>query len=64
MSGPSGGDTAPRFISDARIRRMIANSIKRRRAKRQRELAAFVTEIREAERILRNPGDGGGDDER
>lgn len=59
MSGNgSSAQDAPRFLSDARIRRMIAEAVKRRRAKRRRELSAFVSAIRHAERQAR---DGEGD---
>jgi hypothetical protein len=40
---------APSWMSDARIRRRISDSIRRRRAKRKRELAEFETTIRRAE---------------
>ena len=39
----------PLWMSDARIRRMIADAVRRRRAKRKRELAEFEIAIRRAE---------------
>jgi hypothetical protein len=39
----------PRWMSDARLRRMITDQIRRRRAKRKRELAEFESAIRQAE---------------
>ena len=39
----------PRWMSDARIRRMMTDQIKRRRAKRRREFAAFENAVRAAE---------------
>lgn len=41
---------APLWMSDARIRRMIADAVRRRRAKRRRELAQFESQVRQAER--------------
>lgn len=40
---------SPLWMSDARIRRIIADSIRRRRAKRKRELADFEKAVRKAE---------------
>lgn len=40
---------APAWMSDARIRRSIAEQIKQRRAKRRRALAAFEKAVRLAE---------------
>ncbi|MEQ1672839.1 MAG: hypothetical protein ABL893_18460 [Hyphomicrobium sp.] len=39
---------APLWMSDARIRRMIADAVRRRRAKRRRELALFEAAVRNA----------------
>jgi len=36
-------------MSDARIRRMIADSVRRRRAKRKRELADFERQVQRAQ---------------
>jgi hypothetical protein len=36
----------PLWINDARVRRMIADSVRRRRAKRKRELADFERAVR------------------
>ena len=40
----------PGWMKDARLRRMIAEQIRRRRAKRRREVAEFECAIRRAQR--------------
>ncbi len=40
---------APLWMSDARIRRLIADSVRRRRAKRKRELADFERQVQRAQ---------------
>ena len=40
---------APLWMNDARIRRMIADSVRRRRAKRKRELADFERQVQRAQ---------------
>ena len=49
MSSHRALPAAPLWLRDPRVRRMISAAIKRRRAKRQRELAKFETAIRQAE---------------
>lgn len=39
----------PLWMTDARMRRLIADSVRRRRAKRRRELAEFETAVRSAQ---------------
>lgn len=46
---------APLWMSDARIRRMIADSVRRRRAKRKRELADFERQVQRAQDAEQNP---------
>ena len=41
----------PLWMNDARVRRMIADSIRRRRAIRKRELAKFEQAVRAAENL-------------
>ena len=41
----------PLWMNDARVRRMIADSIRRRRAKRKLELAKFEQAVQAAERM-------------
>lgn len=50
----SGADV-PLWMNDARIRRMIADSVRRRRAKRMRELAKFESALRMAEQTNGKP---------
>ena len=42
-------DGEMRWLSDARLRRAIADAVRRRRLRRKFELAAFETAIRNAE---------------
>lgn len=44
---------ARRRLDDPAVRRRIGDAIRRRRAKRRRELSAFIAEIRAAERDAR-----------
>ena len=50
---PLGGET--RWLSDARLRRAIAEAVQRRRARRKCELAAFELAIRRAEQSGKEP---------
>lgn len=45
----------PLWMSDARIRRMISDAVRRRRAKRRRELALFEAAVRQAEQAADTP---------